>query len=320
MKLTIILTVYNKEPYLRRAFEALLSKDGTKEEDYEVLAVNDGSTDGSADILEEYAAKDSRVRILTQDNQGLSMARNNGVKAAKGEYVWFVDADDTISAKAVRFICDAAQERPDVIPIYARTEGVERVRNAVSPVAKTGKDILLGGHWEQCGVFWVFRKSFLEDNDLQFMPGVYHEDAEFTPRMLYAAQNVKVVPEVLYTVYREQNSITTTPYAKRAFDCLTVAESLSRFVVEKDEVGTVVGRVIDSSASLLINNGLAVIVKNNTEEQKRLNIVLYEKVQLLLRSLESAYQRKYKIEAKLFKLFPKHYVIIYKLLMKIKLK
>lgn len=314
MKLTIVLTVYNKEPFLRRALDALLNQENTKENDYEVLAVNDGSTDGSAAILEEYAAKDSRVRILTQDNQGLSMARNNGVKAAKGEYVWFVDADDTISAKAVRFICDATQEHPDVIPIYARTEGVERVRNAVSPDAKTGKDILLGGHWEQCGVFWVLRKNFLKENNLQFMPGVYHEDAEFTPRMLYAAQNVKVVPEVLYTVYREQNSITTTPYAKRAFDCLTVAESLSRFVVEKGETETVVGRVIYSCASLLINNGLAVIVQNSKEEQDRMNQIFFEKKQSLLRSLRSALPRKYRMECLLLSVFPRHAVWVYKVL------
>lgn len=314
MKLTIVLTVYNKEPYLRRALNTLLEQEDVLEGEYEVLAVNDGSTDGSAAVLEEYAKKDARLRILTQTNQGLSMARNNGVKDARGEYVWFVDADDTISAKAVRFICDAAQEHPDMMPIYARTEGVERVRNAVSPVAKTGKDILLGGHWEQCGVFWVFRKNFLIENDLQFMPGVYHEDAEFTPRMLYAAQNVKVVPEVLYTVYREQNSITTTPYAKRAFDCLTVAESLSRFVVEKGEVGTVVGRVIDSSASLLINNGLAVVVQNSKAEQNKMNQFFFEKKQSLLRSLRSALPWKYRMECLLLSVFPRHAVWAYKVL------
>ena len=315
IKLTIVLTVYNKEPFLRRALDALLNQENIKENDYEVLAVNDGSTDGSAAILEEYAARNPRLRVMTPANQGLSMARNNGADAAQGQYVWFVDADDTFSPKAVQLLCEAITDSPDVIPIYARTEGVERVRNAVSPDAKTGKDILLGGHWEQCGVFWVLRKNFLKENNLQFMPGVYHEDAEFTPRMLYAAQNVKVVPEVLYTVYREQNSITTTPYAKRAFDCLTVAENLSRFVVEKGETETVVGRVIYSCASLLINNGFAVIVQNSKEKQRKFNETLRNKTQLM-NTLSASTIFKYRLESILFRLFPGFYVQIYKMMKK----
>lgn len=316
MVLSIILTVFNKAPYLRRAFDALLSQETVKDGEYEVLAVNDGSTDGSAAILEEYAAKDNRVRILTQDNQGLSMARNNGVKAANGEYVWFVDADDTISAKAVRFICDAAQEHPDVIPIYARTEGVERVRNAVSPDAKTGKDILLGGHWEQCGVFCVFRKSFLKENDLQFMPGVYHEDAEFTPRMLYYARRVRVVPEVLYTVIHEPNSITGLPRPKRAFDCLTVADSLDSFLGMNQLKGTNLGDAIMRQAALLINIGFAVIVQNTKTEQDNFDDILRSKTNLIS-LLKEAPQWKYRLEAFLFRLFPGHYVGIYKLMKRI---
>ena len=316
MVLSIILTVFNKAPYLRRAFDALLSQETVKDGEYEVLAVNDGSTDGSAAILEEYAAKDNRVRILTQDNQGLSMARNNGVKAANGEYVWFVDTDDTISAKAVRFICDAAQEHPDVIPIYARTEGVERVRNAVSPDAKTGKDILLGGHWEQCGVFCVFRKSFLKENDLQFMPGVYHEDAEFTPRMLYYARRVRVVPEVLYTVIHEPNSITGLPRPKRAFDCLTVADSLDSFLGMNQLKGTNLGDAIMRQAALLINIGFAVIVQNTKTEQDNFDDILRSKTNLIS-LLKEAPQWKYRLEAFLFRLFPGHYVGIYKLMKRI---
>ena len=317
MKLSIVLTVYNKEKYLHRAFESLLGQEGTKDGDYEVLVVNDGSTDGSLAICEEYANKDDRVRIVKQKNQGLSMARNNGTDAANGEYVWYVDADDRISNQSVRLICEAMADKPDVIPIYGETEGIDRVRNKVSPDAKTGKDILLTGGWEQCGVFNVFRKDFLRKNGLRFMPGIYHEDAEFTPRMLYAAEKVKVVPEVLYTVYREPESIMTTPRAKRAFDCLTVAESLSRFVVDKNEEGSNIGKVIDSSAALMINNGLAVIVQNSKDDQIRLNEAFYDKKDLLLRTLKNASHRKYRLEAALLRMSPKHCVGIYKLMKKL---
>lgn len=314
MKLTIVLTVYNKEKFLRKAFEALLNQEGTNEGDYEVLVVNDGSTDGSVAIIEEYAKRDPLVRVLTQNNQGLSMARNKGAEAAEGDYVWFVDADDTFSTKAVWLICDAIESNPDVIPIYAKTEGIDIVRNAIPVDVKTGKDILVCGRWQQCGVFYIYRKSFLLDNNLRFMPGVYHEDAEFTPRMLYVAKSIKVIPEVLYTVYRDPDSITQVPRAKRAFDYLTVAESLSRFVVDKGEAGTSIGNAIDGYTAQDINNAFFVISQNSKNEQKKLNDVYYSKRDVLNRALKAAPQFKYKLESCLFSIFPKHYVLIYKVM------
>ena len=312
MNLTIILTVYNKQVYLHNAFQALLNQKDTRDGDYEILVVNDGSTDGSATIIGEYARRDSRVRVLTQKNQGLSMARNNGADAANGDYVWFVDADDTYSPKAVSLICKAMESKPDVIPIYAKTDGVDKVRNAIPTSVTTGKDVILCGCWQQCGVFWVFRKDFLRKNNLRFMPGVFHEDAEFTPRMLYAANTVKVIPEVLYTVYRDPNSITQVPRPKRAFDYLTVSESLSRFVMDNHEERTAIGKAIDSYTAQDINNSFYIICKNSKEEQRQLDSFFYEKQEVLIRVLKNAMQKKYKIEAFLFLLFPKHYVQVYK--------
>lgn len=310
MKLTIVLTVYNKEAYLPSAFEALLNQENTHKEDYEVLVVNDGSTDHSAAVIDEYAQRDSRVRVLTQANQGLSMARNNGCSEAMGDYVWFVDADDVISKKSVRLIITAMAAQPDVIPIYARTDGIDKIRNCITPDAHSGKEVLLS-RWEHCGVFWIMRRDFLINHDLRFLPGVFHEDAEFTPRMLYYAQSVCVVPEVLYVVYRDPNSITQVPRPKRAFDCLTVAQHLNRFVEEKGERGTAIGQVLDYSISVIINNGFSVICQNPLEEQRSFNETFRTKTELL-RALKASSHLKYRIEAVLFGLFPGKYVNIYK--------
>lgn len=317
MKLTIILTIYNKEAYLRRAFDALLNQKDVNGDVYEVLAINDGSTDGSALIIEEYVKSDGRVHVLTQENQGLSMARNNGVEAARGEYVWFVDADDTISRNAVSLICGAAKTLPDVIPFYARTAGQVELRNTIPVSAKTGEEVLLNGHWQQCGVFWAFRRDFLQMNGLRFMPGVYHEDAEFTPRMLYAAKTIHVIPEVLYTVYRDPNSITQVPRPKRAFDYLTIAVSLSRFVIDRMETKTQLGRAILDQAALCINNGLYVIAQNSKDYQKKFNMAFnLNKVQLIL-ALSNSCHYKYKIEGTVFSLFKGNYVSIYKCIQKL---
>ena len=313
MKLSIVLTVYNKEPFLRRALDALLNQEGTYEGDYEVLAVNDGSTDGSSAILEEYAQRDGRVRILTQQNQGLSMARNNGVEPALGEYIWFVDADDTFSPRSVRLICDAMISQPDVIPIYAVTDGIDKVRNRVNPNLHTGKDILTKGVWEHCGVFWVVRKYFLLENNLRFMPGIYHEDAELTPRMLYFAESVHVVPEVLYTVYRDPNSITQVPRPKRAFDCLVVADRLIKFFEQQDDVGAELKSMMNYRIAMIINDALFVISQNNIGEQHRFDDT-FKTMPILLEPLKNAPVRKYRIEAALFRCFSGHYTAIYRLM------
>lgn len=312
MKLSIVLTVYNKEPYLCRALDALLGQEDVMECEYEILAVNDGSTDGSATILEQYASKDSRLHILTQENQGLSMARNNGAAASNGDYVWFVDADDTISPKSVRMICDVMSECPDVIPIYAKTNGIDKIRNEIPVNVTTGKEVILCSHWQACSVFWVFRLKFLKNNNLWFMSGIYHEDAEFTPRMLYAAKSVKVVPEALYTVYRISDSITQVPRAKRAFDYLKIATNLSAFVVGNGEQDTAIGKAIDDFTAMAINNAFSIIVVNNKEMHRQLNSDFFEKRHSLIRVLKSSQPIKYRIEALLFQLFPKHYVQVYR--------
>lgn len=314
MRLTIVLTVYNKGPFLQRALNSLLLQEGILEGEYEVLAVNDGSTDTSASILEEYACQFHNLRILSQDNQGLSMARNNGIDNAYGDYIWFVDADDVISSNAVSLIYEATMSSCDVIPFYAKTEGLNKVRNNVDKNALSGKALLLGGNWEHCAVFYVYKHSFLIDNALRFRPGIYHEDAEFTPRMLYAAKSVKVIPTVLYTVIHTPESITQIPNPKRAFDYLTVAKSLSFFVIEHAEESSSLGHVIDNCAAVCLNNAMHIISQNSKIVQTRFGTSLYNNRSLLFRSLNNSTFFKYKVEARLFELFPKRCVSIYKLL------
>ena len=91
--ISIILPVYNTDRYLKRCLDSLLAQTRTE---IEILAVNDGSTDESARILEEYHLADSRIHILTRENGGLSAARNDGLAAARGTYVCFMDSDDWI--------------------------------------------------------------------------------------------------------------------------------------------------------------------------------------------------------------------------------
>ena len=317
MKLTIVLTIYNKAPYLQRIFDAILAQEGVQPDDFEVLAINDGSTDESETIMAAYQQKDSRIQIITQSNKGLSIARNIGTEAARGEYVWYVDADDLISPRSVPLICEAASTHPDIIPIYACTDGIDKTRNAINPNAHTGREILLDLQWEHCGVFYILRRQFLLDHELRFLPDIYHEDSEFTPRMLYMAQSAVVVPEILYTVFRDPYSITQIPRSKRAFDDVVISERLIRFVDEKKEQNTAIGTVFYNQIAIIINNALYIICKNSKKEQHRLNELFYEKRHLFIKVLKSVPQLKYRMEGFLFQMLPKHYVWVYKLMKRV---
>ena len=99
MKLSLIVPVYNTRAYLEKCMESLLNQTWT---DLEILCVNDGSTDYSGEILDKFARRDSRVQVISQENRGLSAARNAGLRRATGEYVCFVDSDDVLELDACR--------------------------------------------------------------------------------------------------------------------------------------------------------------------------------------------------------------------------
>lgn len=121
MFLSVVIPVYNCEPYLPECLDSLLDQDLDKSE-YEIICVNDGSTDGSLAILRRYADREQNVKVLEQTNQGVCSARNHGMGEAKGDYVWFVDADDFIQrnilGKLKRIACEAPNERISMSGYY----------------------------------------------------------------------------------------------------------------------------------------------------------------------------------------------------------
>ena len=104
---SIIVPVYNAEQYLRRCVDSILNQEYT---DFEVFLVNDGSTDSSGDICEEYGNKDTRVIVIQKENTGVSDSRNLALDRARGKYLQFLDSDDWITPDATRLFVRAAEE------------------------------------------------------------------------------------------------------------------------------------------------------------------------------------------------------------------
>lgn len=110
MKLSFIVPVYNLEDYIEECIMSLLNQDLSHSE-YEILCINDSSTDSSLEILKRLAKEHTNIIIINQENQGVSAARNNGIKNAKGEYIWFVDGDDLIARNCLKFLITFLDEK-----------------------------------------------------------------------------------------------------------------------------------------------------------------------------------------------------------------
>lgn len=306
--ISIIITAYNKAACLARCLESCLRQQEVPADCYEVIAVNDGSTDGSLSVLQEYAAKDTRLRIIDQPNAGLSMARNNGAEAAQGAYLWFVDGDDWIAPDAVKSLLAQLAVQPDVVAFRARTEGEQEERNLLPSGTYAGQVLLRDNLFEDCAPFYLFRTDFLRDWRLCFYPGICHEDAEFTPRMLYVASEVSVCDKVLYHVFPDPGSIARQPSLKRAYDLVTVAESLFGFRLQHT-MGPGSTAAFSFRISKALNNALSIIVMFDSNEQKAFDSHLYSHRKLFK---EMGGSMKYRLERGLFRLFPRHCVTVYR--------
>ena len=164
MDISIIIPVYNKAEYLSQCFETLLEQNFNS---FEILCVDDGSTDGSGAICDEWAGKDGRVRVIHKENGGVTAARHEGVVQARGRYVMFVDADDGLLPNALQMMYDAIEQSgaDEVIAPFRTFQGVESpvVYEGFTPVEPLIKDIVTSKN--RFPVLWsiIFRRDLLMD-------------------------------------------------------------------------------------------------------------------------------------------------------------
>lgn len=213
--LSVIVPVYNVKDYLGECVESLLQQDFNN---YEVILVDDGSTDGSGNIADALAAGDARITVIHQENAGLGAARNTGIKAAKGEFVQFVDSDDWIEENTLGGLVSKMQEdRLDVLRFAYRnvTEQGEPFQpyKESNPYIDYRDSVCSGAEFlnERLGyacyaVQFMIRRTLLEG--CLFRSGMYFEDTDWTPRILLKAERVTSTHQVIYNYRIRSGSIT----------------------------------------------------------------------------------------------------------------
>lgn len=241
MLFSIIIPVYNVEKFLRECLDSVI---GQTFQEWEAVCINDGSTDGSATVLEEYAAKDRRFRVINQPNGGLSAARNAGMKAVKGEHVLFLDSDDWLEPNALEILASNL-DGEDMLCFSGRrffeSDGQYRLPDQLEKQSySSGMDYYNDNALARrdfafvCVVLRLYKRSFLWENGLRFKEGILHEDDLFTPQACYYARKVSVINECLYDYRVRANSITTTSSVKRVVDLMSTANELAAFFIAKE--------------------------------------------------------------------------------------
>ena len=219
MKLSIIIPVYNVAPYVRKCVESVLNQDIDPQE-YEVILVDDGSTDGSGAICDEFAQ--STINVIHQPNAGLSMARNAGIAVAKGKYIQFVDSDDYLEPNVLGgLVAQMERENLDVLrfdyqnvrinpqngeyEVFEPYKTPRQVDQCTEIVC--GETYLITRMGYGCYAWqFLLRRSLLAD--CVFTHGIYFEDTDWTPRMLLRANRVNATTTIVYNYLVREGSIT----------------------------------------------------------------------------------------------------------------
>lgn len=236
-KFSIIIPMYNAEKYIANCLDSILNSDLPKGK-YEVIIVNDGSEDNSTKIAQEYCEKNLNFTYFTQENQGQSVARNYGINKAKGEYIWFVDADDIVCSE-LGYIYEFLDRTKDIdviktkIKTFEEGQLVEYTQEDGSYTHKSGRDMLLSGYHPSSVCNMIVRKSLLIDNDLYFIPGITSQDTEFSHRLYAYATHIYTFKYITYLYLRNSASTTGSKdikkVLKRELSNITISKSFYDF-------------------------------------------------------------------------------------------
>ncbi|GHT45889.1 putative glycosyltransferase EpsJ [Bacteroidia bacterium] len=239
MKISVIIPVYNVEKYLGECLESIVNQ---SYKNLEIIVVDDGSPDNSGEIYNEYAAHDSRIKIIKQKNGGLSAARNTGIRAATGDWIHFIDSDDYLPNLDYyeKMIAAATDADADVAcsGLYKEAKPMFSVIFKRTQVLTQMRDKFLKTRANSCLYVWryLIKKSILDDNKITFEVGRIMEDVMFTTQILYYARVVVVVPHVLIFYRNNANSILRTKeraaVAKMRADHRHAFESAQLFMSE----------------------------------------------------------------------------------------
>ncbi|MDH6367908.1 MULTISPECIES: glycosyltransferase family 2 protein [unclassified Breznakia] len=231
MKISIVVPVYNAEKYLTNCLDSLVNQ---TYKDYEIVVINDGSTDQSKLILDQYANKHNCMVVYHQENQGQAKARNKGVELAQGEFICFVDSDDTITLDALEQLVNKQEENNDDIvwcnakTLRDQTDGL--LDEHLIYHADSNKLYFLNnmGPWRK-----IIRKSLITNNHLEFPTFARYEDIAVMPALACVAHGISYIETPLFLYNMHDDSLMHQSKYSPKLDAIFGAMEYLHEVVER---------------------------------------------------------------------------------------
>lgn len=230
MKISFVIPAYNVRNYIARCLDSILLQPFS---DFEIIIIDDGSTDDTFAIIELYVKKSSLIRVFYQTNSGQGAARNFGLSQAQGDYVWFIDSDDWLVESVLPRIVQILNKfKPDVMVVnfeytfenksIVTTNQLPRhlVGKVINPKLES-EDFSVVSCWSTPPWRFISRRQHLIEADIRFAVGVFYEDHPFAIKLMLTANNVYVDGNVSYAYYQRSSS-TTKVNDKKAFDFLEI--------------------------------------------------------------------------------------------------
>ena len=242
VKVSIIVPVYNVEKYLAKCLESLISQ---TLKDIEIICVNDGSTDNSLNILKNFAQKDSRIKIIDKQNEGVAIARNIALEQATGEYIGFVDSDDYIDLDYFEKLYNTATKNNSDIAVASILKHKKyfdkyNVRYSEEQIAENIQEkIKLCGDKKHFFFYaWnkIYKTDLIKNNKIKFSEGQIYEDVMFAMNALYFSNKVVSVPNTKYHYVERNNSLVKHKdnTGKKAEDLAKAYTNLQEFCRDKN--------------------------------------------------------------------------------------
>lgn len=284
LKVSVIVACYNVENYISKSIQSILQQ---RYSNLELIVVNDGSTDNSLQILNEIAAKDNRLKIISQPNQGVSIARNNALKIAQGEYVCFVDGDDWLAPDTLEVLVQHAAYDLVCCSFYKEYENNLVVRDLMYDGCYTASDLqrrLTGpiaaeladpSHLDTFAPVWakLFKNKIIQDNKIAFYDirkiGSW-EDGYFVWCYLNCSQNVFIINKPYYYYRKDNTSSVTSKHRENLINKIANQHNLLKEALEKYNKPEVYWQAYHNRVSMsVLGLGLNVLLRNNNILSKR---------------------------------------------------
>ena len=287
-KISVIVPVYNVEKYLNRCIDSILNQTF---KDFELILVNDGSTDNSGKICDDYAIRDKRIRVIHKENGGLSSARNIGIKNSKGNYLGFVDSDDYIHPNMYEILYNSCKAYNAEISICSfkkvyENDIVDYVIDSNTYIEEYDNLEALHKLFDENGVQFViacnklYKKEIFDD--LEYPINKIHEDDFIIHKVLYKSKKIIYIYEYLYYYFQRSDSIINTEFNIKKIDGLEAyLDRISFFKSIKNKELTEKAEFLYSREFFRIYYKLKNEVKSSYKERKNIRnkfILLYKDI------------------------------------------